>query len=116
DLSDIILEGEERDAVPVYETCDMIRRKIDQCLKQPGLTQTAFCRDMKAAFHGSTTARRVTQAQLSSFRGKNGYDAGNTSTAFYAAYCYFEKLRIKEGKPKSKDRLKMEELWSREGG
>ncbi len=29
---------------------------------------------------------------------------------------YFEKLRIKEGKPKSKHRLEMEEVWSHKGG
>lgn len=35
---------------------------------------------------------------------------------FYAAYVYFEKVRLAEGKPKSKHRLKMEEIWGDKGG
>ncbi|KAF2500327.1 hypothetical protein BU16DRAFT_523132 [Lophium mytilinum] len=115
DLSSIHLEGEEDDSVPVYETCDMVRRKIEAyLLKKPGATHASFCRELSAQYHASSTS--VSGKSLSNFRSQKGYDKGNTSSAFYAAYCYFEKLRIKEGKPKSKDRLKMEELWSEEGG
>jgi hypothetical protein len=41
---------------------------------------------------------------------------GNTSGMFYGAYVYFEKLRIKEGKPKSKKRREMEEIHAKDGG
>jgi hypothetical protein len=41
---------------------------------------------------------------------------GNTSGVFYGTYVYFEKLRIKEGKPKSKKRQQMEELHAKSGG
>ncbi|OCL14862.1 hypothetical protein AOQ84DRAFT_330342 [Glonium stellatum] len=116
DVSDIHLEGEEEDKVPVYETCDMIRRKIDQYLKKPGVTQASFCRDLQAQYHTPSGPKSITSSQLASFRGKKGYDKGNTSSVFYAAYCYFEKLRIKEGKAKSKDRQKMEELYAQQGG
>lgn len=110
-LLSIQLDGEATQSVPVYETCDMIRRKIDSYLRQTGLSNAAFCRALAEA-----TLIRVSGTQLSSFRSKKGYDSGNTSNVFYACYVYFEKLRIKEGKPKSKDRLKMEELWAKEGG
>ncbi|KAF2810230.1 uncharacterized protein BDZ99DRAFT_520310 [Mytilinidion resinicola] len=114
DLPDLALVKLDRNSdgrVPVYETCDMVRRKIDAYLRQTGLSNAAFCRAVTDATHISFSG-----TQLSSFRSKKGYDRGNTSTAFYACYIYFEKLRIKEGKPKSKDRLKMEELWAKEGG
>jgi hypothetical protein len=35
---------------------------------------------------------------------------------FYAAYVFFEKLRLAEGKQKSKHRLEMEEIWGGKGG
>ena len=35
--TDIHLDSEENDAVPVYDTCNMIRCKIDQHLKKPGI-------------------------------------------------------------------------------
>jgi hypothetical protein len=57
----------------------------------------------------------MTGNKLSVFRGKKGYDSGNTSDAFYNLYIFFEKLRIKAGKEKSKDRVKMEELWGPSG-
>jgi hypothetical protein len=47
--------------------------------------------------------------------GKRGPNAGNTSGVFYAAYIFFEKMRIKEGKPKSKHREEMEKIYGKEG-
>jgi hypothetical protein len=35
---------------------------------------------------------------------------------FYAAYVFFEKVRLAEGKPKSKHRVEMEEIWGGKGG
>jgi hypothetical protein len=35
---------------------------------------------------------------------------------FHGAYIYFEKLRIREGKPKSKKRQEMEEMHAEDGG
>lgn len=108
---DIPVEPAGPEELPVYETCDMVRHKIDAYLRKTGLSNAAFCRAVTDATHIP-----LSSTQLSSFRSKKGYDSGNTSNAFYACYIYFEKLRIKEGKPKSKDRLKMEELWAKEGG
>lgn len=106
DISDIHLEDEETYSVPVFDTCDMVRSKIRAFLKKyHSETNTSLARRM-----GSTATN------LRRFCEKKGYDKGNTSGAFYEAYVYFEKLRVAEGKPKSKDRLKMEELWSHRGG
>lgn len=42
---------------------------------------------------------------------KKGPAAGNTSSVFYAAYVFFEKLRVRDNKPKAKKRQEMETEW-----
>ena len=46
DISSIQLDGEEADDVPVQDSCNEIRRKINAHLKKPGVTQAQFCRDL----------------------------------------------------------------------
>ncbi|AEO66215.1 uncharacterized protein THITE_2114178 [Thermothielavioides terrestris NRRL 8126] len=117
DLSDIVLPGEEDDAVPVFETCDEIRKKISAYLKKPGVTQAQFCRDLYAQLKGPDRPATVFQSsQLTRFRSAKGPLTGAKSPIFYAAYVFFEKLRIKERRPKSKHRLAMEDIWGPEGG
>jgi hypothetical protein len=114
DLSDIHLEGEDEDAVEVYDSCDEIRRKIAAYLRKPGVIQAQLLKDLAAQFKTRTV--KLQSKQLNDFRGKKGADAGNTSAIFYSAYVFFEKLRIKEGKPKSKHRIEMEKIWGSQGG
>ena len=52
---------------------------------------------------------------LKTFLSSNGVLMGASSPIFYGAYVYFEKLRIKQGKPKSKKRKEMEEVWGSKG-
>ncbi|KAK3941114.1 hypothetical protein QBC46DRAFT_110265 [Diplogelasinospora grovesii] len=116
DISDIYLDGEEEDDVSVYETCDEVRRRINAHLKKPGVTQAQFCRDIYAQLHGPNKPSQIQSSQLARFRGMKGPNAGATSTVFYAAYVFFEKIRIKEGKPKTKHRRDMEDIWEHRGG
>lgn len=115
DLDGIHLDGEETDSVPVFETCDVVRRKITAHLKGPGVTQAQFCRDMHAQLR-APGCKSIQSKMLNDFRGKKGPLAGCTSSVYYAAYVYFERMRIAEGKPKSKHRLEMEEIhpWGAE--
>ena len=84
----------------------MVRSKIKLFLKQhPKESNASFARRCSTPATG-----------LARFREKKGYDKGNTSAAFYDAYVYLEKLRIAQNKPKSKDRIKMEEVWDQKGG
>ncbi|KAI1781330.1 hypothetical protein F4818DRAFT_398731 [Hypoxylon cercidicola] len=108
--ADIHLPGEETDEVPVYDTCDEIRKKINAHLKTPGLTAAQFCRDIYAQLR-APTVKCFQSKQLNDFRNKRGPNAGCASKVFYAAYVFFEKKRIAEGKPKSQHRLKMETTW-----
>lgn len=111
DISHIHLDGEDEDDVPVYLTCDDVRRQISLHLKRDGVTKAAFCRDMLAQLHADTRGSGLTTSQLDRFRGNHGSNGGASSKVFYAAYVFFEKRRLAEGKAKSKKREEMEHVW-----
>lgn len=115
DLSHIHLPGEETDSVEVFDSCDEIRLKINAHLQTPGLTLAQFCRDLHAQLNHRKLSG-IQSKQLNDFRGKKGARAGCTSTVFYTAYVYFEKLRLAQGKPKSNHRVAMEKIWGDRGG
>ncbi|KAI1213571.1 uncharacterized protein F4807DRAFT_411649 [Annulohypoxylon truncatum] len=115
DISNVHLPGEETDEVPVYDTCDEIRKKITKHLQTPGVTAAQFCRDIYAQL-SHPSIKPFQSKQLNDFRNKKGPNAGCMSKVFYAAYVYFEKKRIAEGKPKSQHRLNMERIWADKGG
>jgi hypothetical protein len=96
------------------DTCDDVCQKINAHLKKPGVTQAAFLRSVSSSYH--TVPKKLNSSQLSLFRSKKGSYEGNTSGIFYGAYMYFEKLRIKERKPKSKKRKEMEAIHRAGGG
>ncbi|XXH05949.1 hypothetical protein Hte_012392 [Hypoxylon texense] len=108
DVSGVALDGEETEEVPVYDTCDEVRRKVRAFLRKPDVSQQAFCR---AVSDCCADEHKVQSRQLNAFLGKKGPMEGNTSAAFYGSYVFLEKLRIKEGKPKSKMREEMEGIY-----
>ncbi|KAJ3542997.1 hypothetical protein NM208_g3800 [Fusarium decemcellulare] len=110
DISDIQLYREETDEVPVYDDCNEIRRKIKAHMKTPGLTQAQFCRDLYAQLN-APKCKGIQSKQLTDFCRAKGANAGAKSSVFYAAYVYFEKLRIAQGKPLTKHRMDMEAVW-----
>jgi hypothetical protein len=110
------LEGEDEDAVPIFDTCDEVRRKINAHLRKPGVTQAAFLRVLFEQFTGPRKPKALQAAQLTKFRGQKGPVTGNTSSVYYAAYVFFEKERIAAKRPKSGHREDMEVAWAREGG
>ncbi|XDG01368.1 hypothetical protein ABKA04_000983 [Annulohypoxylon sp. FPYF3050] len=115
DFRTIHLPGEETEEVPVYDTCDEIRNKITKHLETTGDTKEKFCCDISVRWLGRPF-KGFPLNQLNEFRRKYGANAGCTSKIFYAAYVFFEKKRIAEGKPKSEHRLNMERVWARNGG
>ncbi|KAH7381118.1 hypothetical protein BKA64DRAFT_228884 [Cadophora sp. MPI-SDFR-AT-0126] len=112
DLDAIRLEGEEDVSVPVYDSCDEVRRKIRAYLAGSNGTQADFLRAIAKPFHDG---RKIQSKVLHDFLGKKGASAGNTSAVYYGAYVFFEKMRIRDGKPKSKHRLDMEQAWPGKG-
>ncbi|RGP60661.1 hypothetical protein FLONG3_10792 [Fusarium longipes] len=102
------LPGAAQGRVPIYDTCNEIRKKIRSVLAKDGMTQAAFIR---AINKNLPEGMSVSQANLRYFMGRKGVRDGNTNITFYAAYVFFEKKCIRDGKPKSKFREEMEKAW-----
>jgi hypothetical protein len=115
DVSDpeLLLVGEIEGVVEIYDTCDEVRRKINAHLREDGVTKAGLCRALGKMTPSGTP---INGKSLDDFLRKKGADAGNSSNTFYAGYVFFEKLRIKHGKPKSKFREEMEKIWCSQGG
>jgi hypothetical protein len=115
---EVKLDGEDTEAgVPIHDTCSTIRSKINALLGKdnhkpengiPGqfdkagkpkpYTKTAFLRDIGGVSAGS----------LATFLKANKIMGGAESPVYPAAYAFFEKKRIWEGKKKTAGRLKVE--------
>ncbi|KAF5690535.1 hypothetical protein FGLOB1_14651 [Fusarium globosum] len=106
DISDVHLEGEETDIVPIFDDCDEIHRKINAHMKIPSVTQAQFCRDIYAQFK-APVCKGIQSKQLSDFRKVKGSNTGAKSSVFYGAYVYFEKVRTAQKKPVTKHRVEM---------
>ncbi|KAK1752861.1 hypothetical protein QBC47DRAFT_404218 [Echria macrotheca] len=111
DVSMISLDDDldEVGEVRVYDTCNTVRRKIRAFMTKHSITQAAFMRAITAAAFPDGS-RKIQHTQLATFLRGKGPLKGNTSVVFYAAYVFFEKLRIKDKKPKAAERKTMESL------
>lgn len=105
DVSNVHLSGEETDDVRVFDTCDTVRRRIREFLAFKGVSQAAFLRAAAASY---TSGRKFQGAQLHRFLAMRGPSQGNTSGLFYGSYVFFEKLRVRDNRAKSPDRVAME--------
>ncbi|CAF9904137.1 MAG: hypothetical protein ALECFALPRED_004863 [Alectoria fallacina] len=114
DVSGIELGGEDDESVPIYDTCDEIRRKIAAYLREPNVTQTGFLRELAKML--TDPSAKLQSKQLKDFQTKKGALEGQTSRIYYAAYLFFEKQRLLQGKSKSKKRENNEKVWALEGG
>jgi hypothetical protein len=108
------LEREKRDNVPVFDTCDEVRRKINVYLRQSGNSQGGLRTILASQFQH--TPRTITISQLEQSGNARGPNVGNTNPVFYSAYVFFEKQRLRSKKQKSKMREKMEEIYGEVGG
>lgn len=113
DVSAIKLEGEETVSVPVYDSCDEIRKKIRAHLVDPTVSQAGFLREIAKTY---IDGRKIQSKVLNDFLGKRGKFVGNTTAVYYSSYVFFEKTRIRDGREKTKHRLEMEKEWMQEGG
>jgi hypothetical protein len=111
DLADVHLPGEEDETVPIFDTCDDVRRMINKHLKDTQSSQAAFARELSEMLPMS----KVEARQLRRFMEFKGPRGGSHCIAFYAGYVFFEKLRIKTGKKKSVKREEMEDAWTAGG-
>ncbi|WVW83483.1 hypothetical protein I302_105504 [Kwoniella bestiolae CBS 10118] len=118
DVSSVTLEGEDHPGgIVIFDTCDDVRTKLDAHLRRPGVTMAGFGREIAKTFSKQTPSQDVTiqHKQIKDFLEKHGARSGCTSKVFYGAYVFFEKLRIKQNKPKSKKREEMEKIHGKKG-
>lgn len=104
DVTNIHLDKEEDGCVPIFDTCADIRRKISAHERKGVTTKKA----MLEAFHASAQ-------QYTTFMKGSRQLQGAEKDIYYGAYVYFEKLRIKQEKKKSKKREEMEGIWGPHG-
>ncbi|KAI5837773.1 hypothetical protein DFP73DRAFT_566647 [Morchella snyderi] len=101
-LTAVQLPGEEEGEVPIYDSCDEIRRKIRAFFRDPKyakVTQKRFREEIGNV--NSNSYRR--------FMEKKGEGSGAENGTFTGAYIFFEKKRIYENKPKGKKRIESEQ-------
>ncbi|KAG9050263.1 hypothetical protein FS837_006704 [Tulasnella sp. UAMH 9824] len=96
---DVVLEGEDECEVPIYDDCNTIRRKIRALLKAPDFKVTHWLKDIG----------NINSNSYNRFMALRGADRGAENGTYYAAYVYFEKVRIFEGKKKTATRIAAEE-------
>lgn len=77
------------------------------------MSQAGFCRELTKMV--AAEGRKVNASSLANFMGQKGPSGGSGSIVFYAAYVYFEKMRLRDGKPKSQMRQEMESVWDKHG-
>lgn len=82
---------------PVYDDCDDVRKKIHELIESKAVTQAALLKELDV---NSNSLRR--------FLTTKGKREGCSNGVYTAAYVFFEKLRIAEGKPKTGKRVKAE--------
>lgn len=93
--ADVELSGEEQGAVPVYETCDTMRRQIRTLLKKDGVTQAAYLRAIAKCGPGEPSVQPRVLCK---------------SLAFYGSYVFF--LRS-EGSRRASQRASSGRKWRR---
>jgi len=83
---------------PVFDTCNEVRRKIRAHLRSGQTTIAAFLRE----------CRNINSNSYRQFMAMKMPTQGSGNCLYPAAYHFFERRRIAEGKPKSKLRLESE--------
>jgi hypothetical protein len=78
DVSGVVIPGEEDEAVAVFDDCNEVRRKINAHLKEPGVTQASFCREIAKSF--PVDDKKIQSTQLSAFLKKKGEASGAESS------------------------------------
>ncbi|CAZ83387.1 unnamed protein product [Tuber melanosporum] len=97
----IPLPGESTDSVPVYDSCDELRRKIRAFFRNPKYSKVTQKKFREAIGNvNANTYRR--------FMEKKGETAGAECGMFYGSYVFFEKMRVYEGKAKGVRRVRSE--------
>ncbi|EMC99484.1 hypothetical protein BAUCODRAFT_29835 [Baudoinia panamericana UAMH 10762] len=82
ELADIYLDHEENETVPIYDSCNDVRKKVKAYVKKSGTSQAAFCRELSEMMPESHVQAR----QMTNFMKIKGPKAGGHSTPYFP-YC-----------------------------
>jgi hypothetical protein len=93
-------DKEEDNGDTVYDDCNQIRRKINTFLRSGRLNQTKLLK-----FLG------VNSNSFHRFMNQKGINGGSGNGMYTAAYDFFERLRVLEGKAKTQKRLGAEQRF-----
>ncbi|KAF9055340.1 hypothetical protein BDZ89DRAFT_1055935 [Hymenopellis radicata] len=96
--TDITLDGEDDGDLPVFDDCNEVRRKIRLLQKEPDFKVTQWLKQIGGI--NSNSFQRFMKA--------SGPQGGAENGTYKAAYIYFEKVRIAEGKKKTAKRERNE--------
>ncbi|KAE9374839.1 hypothetical protein N431DRAFT_503600 [Stipitochalara longipes BDJ] len=110
DFTGVMLDGEEEGEVPIFDSCDEVRRKMNQYFSKTGMSKAAFGREIGKLF-GGDEEKKISSGSVTQFLRKRGPMAGNTTNVYYSAYVFFEKIRVRDGKPMTEHREGMEDAW-----
>lgn len=115
---DLELLGECDHSVPVYDNCTIVRTKLSKLINQnnqkpentiPGeFLKNGSPKYWSVRAFVDALGDGVSEKMYRGFVRKSGLMTGAESEVFYRAYCFLEKKRIWEGKPKSSARKKVE--------
>ncbi|KAI0762867.1 hypothetical protein C8Q74DRAFT_1182392, partial [Fomes fomentarius] len=99
DWREVVLEGEAEVSVYKYaDDCNEIRRKIHLLQKEPKFKITHWLKHIG----------NINSNSFQRFMKASGPTGGASNGTYYAAYVYFEKVRIAEGKKKTAKRQRNE--------
>ncbi|RPD63066.1 hypothetical protein L227DRAFT_608975 [Lentinus tigrinus ALCF2SS1-6] len=98
DWREIVLEGEDEGEVPIFDDCNEVRRKIRALQKEPGFKITRWLKEIG----------NINNNSFQRFMKASGPTGGAGNGTYYAAYVYFEKVRIAQGKKKTPKRERNE--------
>ncbi|KAK7058835.1 hypothetical protein VNI00_001459 [Paramarasmius palmivorus] len=98
---DVVLETNDDGTIPVYDDCAEVRRKIRQLTQTPGFKITHWLKDIG----------NINNNSYNRFMKEKGRTDGASNGTYYAAYVYFEKVRIAQGKKKTAGRKANEEQY-----
>ncbi|KAK5055996.1 hypothetical protein LTR84_012547 [Exophiala bonariae] len=118
DVSGITLDHEDKLPVPIYDTCDDLRTKINQYMQgNANSTNAGFVRIINAAAFpvNATKPTIATPAQMSTFLKGSGPVKGAGSPVFYVAYVFSRNCASANGKPKTKKREELEKVGKNSG-
>lgn len=108
-FKDLMLDDDEEGEVPIFDSCDEVRRKTTLHFSKTGMSKAAFGREIGKLMGGEE--KKISNGSVIPFLGKKGPMAGNTTSVYYGAYVFFEKIRVRDGKPMTEHRETMEDVW-----